>query len=189
MRVGWMLTKLSTKLLQWPKRFKLPEPDSFVSNCSGHLDSLLGHKGNQKALKTSIISYFEDARNERFADLLNRDCTDLCERLGQSDAGHAGNLPPSARNLSQYDHSIDFDDDLFLALERHSQCNTELHRTEAQTGGDLRHLLRLSLSEPERKAAAFDILVASLGMLTWQEIRLEMWVGPEIPHRSKAQES
>jgi hypothetical protein len=129
---------------------------------------------HQKSLKNSIVGYFQDARNERHADAFNEDCLNLCNRLGESDVGNADSLPDSAENLDQHDCYAEFSDDLFLALEQHSQCNQDLHETDVQIGGNLRHPIRLSLSENDREAAYFDIFIASLGMSMWQELRLEM---------------
>lgn len=134
----------------------------------------MGRLEHQKSLKNSIVGYFRDARNERRADAFNEDCLNLCNRLGQSDVGNADSLPDSAENLDQRDCYAEFSDDLFLALEQHSQCNPDLHQTGVQIGGNLRHPIRLSLSEYDREAAYFDIFVASLGMSMWQELRLEM---------------
>jgi hypothetical protein len=125
-------------------------------------------------LKNSIVDYFRDARNQRHADAFNEDCLTLCKRLGENDMGNADSLPESAENLDRHDCSVEFSDDLFLALEQHSQCNPGLHETDDEIGGDLRHSIRLNLSEHDREAAYFDIFVASLGMSMWQELRLEM---------------
>lgn len=110
----------------------------------------------------------------RRAEAFKEDCLNLCERLGQSDVGNTDSLPDSAENLDQHDYYADFSNDLFLALEQHSQCKPELHETDIQIGEDLQHPMRLSLSEHDREAAYFDIFVGSPGMSMWQEVRLEM---------------
>lgn len=110
----------------------------------------------------------------RRAEAFKEDCLDLCERLGQSDAGTTNSLPDSAEDLDQHDCYADFSNDLFLSLEQHSQCKPELHKTDIQNGEDLRHPMRLSLSEHDREAAYFDIFVGSPEMSIWQEVRLKM---------------
>jgi hypothetical protein len=135
---------------------------------------LLGQQKGKRRLESSIIGFFKRDRNERRAEAFNEDCLDLCNRLGQSDAGNADSLPDSANHLDQHDRSAEFSNDVFQALELYSQCKPGLHETERQGSGDLWHPMRLCLSEHDREAAYFDVFVASSKMTVWQELRLEM---------------
>ncbi|KAH7305786.1 hypothetical protein B0I35DRAFT_483543 [Stachybotrys elegans] len=146
----------------WPEKMHIL-PGFIVAQCNDFLAKTTG-----SSMKRSISEYFSRPGTKEDIDSFRQGCRKLHESLAPTGAEEAQGPPPSLQSIAQHDHSK-HNRALFEVLQKHCQCLPNFHGTP--NGDPSWHPTRLCL-EGDSDGASFGILVSSLDMSHWQELRL-----------------
>ncbi|RSM09094.1 hypothetical protein CDV31_007861 [Fusarium ambrosium] len=158
-----LLKQLAT-ISMWPEKMQLL-PGPVVPQCLG----VLG-RADPPSMKRPIRKYFSDHGNKKDIGDFLESCIQLYEKLAPAGAEESNGPPPNSGSVFESDYSK-HNHELFDVLQKHCECRVKLRITPEDN--TVWHPTRLYL-EGNTRCASFGILVSSLDMSCWQELRLSV---------------
>ncbi|KAI8711699.1 Peptidase-S8 domain-containing protein [Fusarium sp. LHS14.1] len=164
-----ILTQL-TEICIWPDKIQKSQvsADLIMHSC---LSLLVQSDGPQ--MKKSITQFFSLPQNTEKIDDFVKVCKRLYKYLNPTGTGDSRHPPPYRHDMAQYDQ-CKHNGMLFNVLLDHCRCCPSRHTSRLiANNGLLWHPTRLFL-EGSCHDPSFSILVSSLDMSYWQELRLHI---------------